>query len=146
MVIVSYKDYLLDNLKIESLYLRPRCLILGIGCNRNTTLQEIETAVFQLVSEHRLSLLSIASLATIEDKRDEKGLLTFGKKHGIPIQFFSKHRLNKITSSTGKSAWAQKALGVKGVAEPAARLLSKKIIIPKQKMNPVTLAVGIKAN
>ncbi|HBG92438.1 MAG: precorrin-3B C(17)-methyltransferase [Nitrospirae bacterium GWF2_44_13] len=125
------------------LYLRPKNLIIGIGCNRGTSANEIEDAVKKALAEKKLSFLSIHSVATIDIKAGEKGLNEFVRAYGFPIKTFTANELNSLRGIQ-KSALVFKATGAYAVAEPAALLASgaDKLLLKKQKMGNVTVAVS----
>lgn len=128
----------------EMLALRPRDLVVGIGCNRGTDAEEIEAAVRSKLKQAFLAFASIARLASIDAKQDEKGLLEFAEKHQLPIDFYPAEDLNKVAVPSPVSIHAQKAVGAKGVCEPAALLSSSlgEMLIRKQKVGNLTLAVA----
>jgi len=125
------------------LYLRPKNLFIGLGCNSNTPFEEIEYAITKTFKNHNLSLLSIACVSTLKQKSDEVGIKEFVKRYKLPLKSFSKEELNKVNNISVSKA-AIKSVGVKAVAEPAAILSScgGKLIIPKQKIGNVTIAVA----
>lgn len=129
-------------------FLRPRVLAVGVGCNRNTSADEIEELFFETLSEASLSALSVKTLASVEEKRDEKGLLEFARKHGYKIRFISKDRLLKGKTPSGPSEAVFRNMGVYGVCEPAAliaagaKALAKALIVPKRKSKNATMAVA----
>ncbi|MFZ5997108.1 MAG: precorrin-3B C(17)-methyltransferase [Nitrospirota bacterium] len=125
------------------LYLRPKNLVLGIGCNSGTSSQEIEKTVQELLEEHNLSFLSIKSLATIDIKANEPGLIDFAKKYNFEIITFTPDALNKVEDIT-RSETVFKATGAYAVAEPAALLAAgaDTLLISKQKAGNVTIAVA----
>ncbi len=127
----------------DQVYLRPRNLVIGIGCNRGTLRDEIEEAVKGTLDEHNLSLSSIESVATIDKKADEPGLIAFAEKYELKINTFTPEELNSV-AGVPKSEAALRATGAIGVAAPAALLSSgaDKLIIPKQKRGNVTVAVA----
>jgi cobalamin biosynthesis protein CbiG len=145
-MIISYRVY-----KKDVLYLRPRVLCAGIGCNRNTTKKEIAEAVGSLFDSAGLSPRSISTLASIDLKKDEKGLIAFARDNGHEIEFFGRDELNRIAEEHDirGSAAVQAATGAVAVAEPAALLGAKRIsgkfslIIPKEKRGNVTLAIAL---
>lgn len=128
----------------EMLALRPRDLVVGIGCNRGTSCEEIETAVRNKLKQAFLAFASIASIASIDAKRDESGLLEFAEKHRLPLEFHSADELNRVDVPSPVSPHAQQAVGAKGVCEPAARLSSGmgELLVRKQKIGNLTLAVA----
>lgn len=116
-----------------TLIYRPQSLVLGIGCNRNTKADDIEKAVSQLFKRKRLSMGSIRNIATIDIKRNEKGLLEFAKKYNLNIQYFNKNELSKATTVSYASPTAMRYTGTPNVCEAAAILSSgnSPVIIPK---------------
>jgi precorrin-4 C11-methyltransferase len=127
---------------------RPSCLNVGVGCNRNTPAEEIIQAVEQTLTEAGLSIHSIATLATIEDKADEEGLLAAGERRGWPLQVFTRNQIGTVPSVPNPSEWALRALGVQGVAEPAALLAAgtNKLLVEKRKFENVTVAVALRTS
>ncbi len=128
----------------EMLALRPRDLVVGIGCNRNTSAEEIEQAVRSKLKQSFLAFASIACIASIDAKQDEAGLLEFAENNGLPLKFFSAEELNKVEIPSPASPHAQKAVGAKGVCEPAALLASGlgEMLIRKQMVGNQTIAVA----
>ena len=128
----------------NTVFLRPRVLAVGVGCNRNTSADEIETLFYETLGEASLSPLSVKTLASIEEKRDEKGLLEFAKEHGYKIKFITKERLLKGKTPSGPSATVFRNMGVYGVCEPAALIASgaKALLVQKRKSKNATMAVA----
>lgn len=130
----------------EMLALRPRDLVLGIGCNRGTSADEIEQAVHNKLKQSFLAFTSVGCVASIDAKQDEVGLLEFAQRHSLPLEFHSAEQLNKVDMQSPVSFFAQRAVGAKGVCEPAALLSSGQgeLLIRKQKIGNLTLAVAEK--
>jgi cobalt-precorrin 5A hydrolase len=126
------------------LALRPRDLVIGIGCNRGTSADEIEQAVRSKFKRAFLAFNSLGCVASIDAKQDEIGLLEFAQRHSLPLEFHSAAQLNKVEMQSPISSHAQKAVGAKGVCEPAALLSSGlgTLLIRKQKIGNLTLAVA----
>ncbi|MDP3112480.1 MAG: precorrin-3B C(17)-methyltransferase, partial [Thermodesulfovibrionales bacterium] len=115
----------------------------GIGCNSGTAADEIEDAVKGALSKNNLSFLSVQSIATIDKKGAEPGLLSFAGKYNLEINTFTPDELNSV-SNVEKSEAAFKATGANAVAEPAAMLASgaDKLLVRKQKIGSVTVSVA----
>jgi cobalt-precorrin 5A hydrolase len=130
----------------DLLVLRPRDLVVGIGCNRGTPAEEIEEAVERELRRAFLSPHSIACLATIDVKADEEGLNLFAKNRGIPVEHYSAEALNSVSAPAEPSPHALAAVGAKGVCEPAALLSagSDTLLIKKKICGNVTVAVAEK--
>jgi cobalt-precorrin 5A hydrolase len=128
----------------RTLVLRPVNLYLGIGCNRGTPIDEIETVVLANLDRLSLSRKSVKGVATARAKSDEAGLLAFARKWGLPIAFYESAALNSVEIPSPPSPHAFAAIGAKGVAEPAALLASRggELLCPKIKDGNVTLAIA----
>lgn len=139
-VVISPFDYY----KNTNLLLKPK-IFLGIGCNRDTTFQEIEDAVNKFLKQYSLDIKQIQNIASFEAKKDEKGLLEFTDKYNFDIQFYEKKDINNLENDFSTSA-STKFFGLKGVAEPSAILVSnyKELIIKKEVYNKkITIAGAI---
>ncbi len=125
------------------LYLRPKNLVIGIGCNSGTTANEIEEVVKKTLKENNLAFASIHSIATIDKKGNEPGLVSFAGKYNLEIRTFTSDELNRVKGIT-KSKAVLKAVGANAVAEPAALLAAEamKLLVPKQKSGNATVAVA----
>jgi len=140
------------SLKKRVLFLRPPILTVGIGCNRGTNREEITNAVRDVFKSHNLSLLSVFRVASVDRKASEPGLAGFAQSLDAPFVTFNARQINTLFSENGNSLSppskpALKHVGVKGVAEPAALLAAGDgagLIVPKQKMGNVTVAVARK--
>lgn len=128
---------------VDVLQMYPPQLVVGIGCNRDTGAEEIDRAMRELFTRYGLARASVDKLASIDLKSNEPGLLAFAGRHDLPVVFFNKQQLNMAPGLTSSAA-AMKAIGVKGVAEPAALLAARtdQLIIRKEKWKNVTLAVA----
>ena len=127
----------------KQLYLRPKNLAVGIGCNRGTSASEIEGVVKKVFDEHNLSLLSVRVLATIDLKADEPGLMDFARKSQMKVVTFTPDELNGV-QGIEKSETVFKATGAYAVSEAAALIASGAgpLIVRKQKAGNVTLAIA----
>jgi len=145
-------DVLISHRLVESkaLFLRPRSLCVGIGCNRGTPKEEIQEAHEEVFRDKGLSYHSVRGLATIDIKNNEEGLLEFAHDNGFTMDFFSKEELNETASAyqIKGAETVMAATGAGAVAEPAAILSAKKatdsfmLITHKQKRGNVTLAIA----
>ncbi|MHB1664419.1 MAG: cobalt-precorrin 5A hydrolase [bacterium] len=173
IIVISYRtdapelsDFALDELLYAGLHdvnicrLFPRNLTVGIGCNKNTSFEEIENFIEETFNENNLSILSIKNVATIDIKSEEKGILEFAKKYAKYIDFFSKDEINNFISDKNLNTNPDYALntnmitesacfrytGAYSVCEPCALLSSntnKELLICKKKKGNTTIAAAI---
>jgi len=135
------------------LFLRPKDLVVGIGCDRGIKLKEVEIAYFSVLKKWDVSPLSVRNIASIDVKKNETGLLKFAEKYNLKVDFYSKDELADMPLPSGFSEFVMGKVGVGGVCEPAAlksagtnlslcALNREKIWIKKQKIGRVTIAVA----
>ena len=141
-LIVSDK-IITDSLLIgKSVIYRPKSLVVGLGLHWDTTQKDIEDGIMKVLKENGLSFLSIRNLSTIDRGKSPASLGSFSDKHGIPIEFFEKEKLNKIMVPTPSDV-VKKYEGTSSVSEASSILSSGgELIITKQKFPPnLTIAV-----
>ncbi|MBR0254023.1 MAG: cobalt-precorrin 5A hydrolase [Synergistaceae bacterium] len=102
-----------------TLYLRPKNLILGTGCNRGTDINEFENAALRFLNEAGVSILSLKALASIDIKSNEPALIKFAENHKIPFLTFSAKELSELEGNFTKSERVLKVTGVDNVCERA---------------------------
>ncbi|MBI5237733.1 MAG: cobalamin biosynthesis protein [Deltaproteobacteria bacterium] len=127
----------------KAMLLRPKELVVGIGCGKGAAEKEVFSAIGTVLKQAGLSLKSIRNLATIDMKRCEKGLLMFAEKAGLKIDFFNAEELNRRALHKG-SKIVQERTGAFAVAAPAAILSSgaKRLCIGKRRIGRVTVAIA----
>ncbi len=132
----EWKDY--------QLLLHPKCLVAGLGCNRGTGAEEITALVKEVFKMNNLSLHSLRAIATIEDKKEEKGLLKTAETLGASLLFFDKDEISMVRVPN-PSYMVERHMGVRSVCEAAAIVGSKKgtLIVPKIKGKNITIAVAL---
>jgi len=128
----------------DNLSLKPK-VYLGIGCNRDTSFEDIEASFFWFLEKHNLKKEQIENIASFEAKADEKGLLEFASKYNFDIKFYKEAEINSLQGEFSPSQ-ATKFFGLKGVSEPSSMLVSKynELIIPKNVYEKkITIAAAV---
>ncbi|MEN9233535.1 MAG: precorrin-3B C(17)-methyltransferase [Gloeomargarita sp. DG02_4_bins_56] len=121
----------------------PRVLWVGIGCERGTSSEKIDQAIQRVFAQHQLSLKSIAGIASLDMKQDEMGLITLTQSQGWPLVTFSAAQLRTIPVPNPSAIVAQ-TVGTASVAEASAICAAQgELIVPKQVLGPVTVAVAL---
>lgn len=144
-VVVSHATNLLLPQSVPIVVIRPKTLVVGIGCDRGTTVEEIETGVAQVFADHGLARASIRNFATYVLKKDEEGLLAFVRRHHLPLEWYEAPEINRVADLIpNPSDVVYKFIGVLGVAEPAALLSAnaQRLLVEKVKCGRLTLAVA----
>jgi cobalt-precorrin 5A hydrolase len=125
-------------------HLLPKNLILGIGCRKGTSCGKIFRFVRKIFRSRKISPGAIKKIASVDMKKNEPGLVSFGRKLSLPIEWVKREHIRGVEDQFTFSPWVKKAVGVGGVAEPAAFCASDRtgnLLIPKQYGPGVTLAV-----
>ncbi len=99
-------------------------LILGMGCDRGTPLETLETALDQALALIDQNRDAVTALATIDKKNDEIALLALAEQQGWPLHFFSAGQLAQV-AVPNPSAVVLKYMGTPAVAEAAAMLAAE---------------------
>jgi precorrin-4/cobalt-precorrin-4 C11-methyltransferase len=126
------------------LVLRPKSLVVGVGCKRGTGAAEISAALHKVFEDHNLSLLAVRNLATVALKEDEEGLTELLKLHHWPAVYYSVSELQTPLPVPSPSEKVREHLGVESVCEKAAILsaCAEELLVPKQILGKVTVAVA----
>ncbi len=135
------------------LRLVPRCVTLGVGCVRGASCADIAEVVDGCLAEANIEAASLAGLASVLLKRDERGLLLFAARRSLPLRFFSSDHLSSVAERHGlaRDAAVQQATGTPSVAEAAALALARPrdtgsgehLLLSKRKSAKVTCALAI---
>ncbi|KAF1048852.1 MAG: Cobalt-precorrin-5A hydrolase [Herbaspirillum frisingense] len=119
-------------------------LVLGIGCRRHATAEQISLAVAQaLALLEGAALAQVREVATIDIKADEPGLLAFCATHDLPLRVISTQQIAQRAWVGKPSDWVRQNVGVEGVCEPAALIASPRgrLALGKTALDGVTVAV-----
>ena len=120
-------------------------ITLGLGCDRNTPLATVKTAIGAALAACGATWNDIQAVASIDLKAHEPGLLEFCRAHGWPVQFYSAAQLQNAPGQFTPSAFVRSVTGVDNVCERAAVLAAGgTIILPKQAGNGVTFALALR--
>lgn len=105
-----------------TLWLRPRNLILGAGCNKGVPPEEFEAAAKNFLESSGVSILSLKALASIDLKADEPAMKNFSRKNNIPFVTFKAHELQALPGNFSSSQKVLSAAGVDNVCERSCML------------------------
>lgn len=138
---------------VQTLYYRPQVLHLGVGCKKQCVPDGIAAYIAHSMKLHRLSPLSLATISTIELKKDEPLLLALQQEwKQAKVCIYTPEELGGL-EIPNPSQKVYEVTGVYGVAESAAYKSSNrgKWLIEKQKGELVegshfTFAVTLDAN
>jgi len=130
-----------------TLNLVPKNVCLGIGCRKGISREAIEELVTQALKENKILPEAIMGIASLDMKKEEKGLLEFAEKHKLPVSFFTAAELNNLPNSYdfSSSDFVRKTTGIDNVSERAAVMLSNqgRLVLRKKAADGVTVAMAV---
>ena len=130
----------------QELLLNPPVLAIGVGCERGCDPAELAGLVKDTLEAEALAPGSIACIASVDVKMDEKAVLDLARALGVPARFFTAERLNQETPRLANpSAIVLKEIGCPGVAEGAALAAAGAdgaLVVPKTKSQRATVAIA----
>ena len=115
-------------------------LCIGIGCKKGVNSNEILKAIYLALNEVKAKLKDVRLVATVDLKKNEKGLIEAVDNIKKPLIFISTEKINEMDVRRTKAS----IIGVKNVAEACALFYSKKkeLVLPKKAYGGVTVAIA----
>lgn len=138
-VAVTYKKLKSKNI----LYLIPKKLILGIGFHKGLSGEKLYNLIRDTLEKEKIHIQAINKIATIDKRKNEKGLHDLSKILKTDLCFFKSEDLKKVSGLEVSNVVA-KYHGTGNICEASAILGSNygKIIIPKIKKEVLTLCIA----
>ncbi len=119
-------------------------IILGLGCRKGISKDEVVDAIKTSLDESGLSLTDVRTGASAYIKRDETGLIEAFDELGIPLVFISASRIKNFSGYNTESKTARKYFNIPGVSEPCALLAGRntKLIQNRKSYDRITIAIA----
>jgi cobalt-precorrin 5A hydrolase len=105
---------------------------------------EMHAILESVLARYHLASASLRSIASIDIKADEDGLIGLARHLSVPLALFSRQELEQVNHIQTPSTIVEKHVGVKSVCEAAAILAARNgtLIVPKHSTKNVTVAVA----
>ena len=126
----------------HTLHLIPKDIIIGAGCKKGTPAEKFEFFLLSQLAENRLDIRRVKALCTIDIKREENAILTFCRRHNIPLHFYSAAELMAVDGQFTSSEFVLKTTGADNICERSAMVMGKSLLVKKQAMNGMTFAAA----
>ena len=105
-----------------TLWLRPKVLVLGAGCNRGVSPEEFRECALDFLAGAGVNVKSLRALASIDLKKDEPAMLAFAQEQGIPFLTFRADELQEVQGRFTSSERVRHFTGTDNVCERSAML------------------------
>lgn len=124
----------------------PRIVTLGVGCRKNTSVDQFEKFILSILEENKVSIHAIEQIASIDIKKFEKCILAFCDKYQIPFVTYSAEELAAVEGEFEVSEFVKSITGVDNICERSAVLGSKngRKILSKTSSGGITAALAMK--
>jgi cobalt-precorrin 5A hydrolase/precorrin-3B C17-methyltransferase len=120
--------------------LRPPTLVVGVGASKGAPVDEVLGLVEGALREAGVSARSLAELATVDAKAEERGIVEAAERLGVPLVTYAAEELATVDVPNPSQA-PLAAVGTPSVAEAAALVRGGELLVPKRKSAMVTCAV-----
>ena len=128
-----------------SLWLIPSCLLLGVGCRRGKSEEELEAFVRETLEKEKLSSMAVAGIASVDVKADEVGILALAEQLAVPFLTYPAGRLQGVDGTFTSSGFVAQQVGVDNVCERAAVCAAGeggRLLVQKTACEGKTLAIA----
>ena len=113
---------------------RPKTLVLGLGCDKNTPVDLVARGVHGLLADCGLAQASLKALATIDKKADEPAFVALAARLGVPLVTYPAAALDGVAGVENPSEVVKKYVGTRSVAEAACLRAAgaSALLVPKR--------------
>lgn len=128
-----------------TLFLSPREYVVGMGCRRGKSKEELASFLNQGLREAGIGREDLYCVSSIDRKKDEPGLQELAEECRIPFLTFSEEALRQVKGAVQGSAFVERVVGVDNVCERSALAASGEksvLILGKQAKDGMTMAIG----
>lgn len=127
--------------------LRPKHYVLGMGCRKGKSFEELKEFAFGLLDKEGIPVSGICALASIDIKADEVGLNMLAQYLRVPFETFAAEELAAAQGEFSESVFVNNVAGVGNVCERAAVLGAQRrgaaeLKVSKQAENGMTAAIA----
>ena len=132
---------------LPTLYLRPKDLVIGVGCKKSIPFVHLETCFLSFLETYQYACDSIKAMATISRKQAEPAILQLCETYHIPLQIVPDADIRACGNLFEASAFVQQVTGLPSVSEACSYLAAGKgtILTRKVKYAGVTLHMTTQA-
>lgn len=134
--------------------LKPKEYVLGIGCKKGKTEDEIAAFIRENLDALGITEEDVAGIFSIDQKKEEAGIVGWSAHQAVSYDTFSAETLMRVSGEFSSSDFVKKTVGVDNVCERSALAGCAKLsgangtagngilVIKKQARDGITLAVA----
>lgn len=126
------------------LQLIPQQLILGIGCRRGKSAEELSAFFHTFIRQHHLKQEAFRKIVSIDLKKEEPGICALAQELQLPYETWPEQVLAGVPGTFSASPFVKEVTGVDNVCERAVIAGgAARILVAKTAKDGMTMAVGI---
>ncbi|WMC93302.1 cobalt-precorrin 5A hydrolase [Kineothrix sp. MB12-C1] len=136
-----------EELPHVKLYLIPKAFVIGIGCRKGKSVEEIGEVLEEHLKELKIRKEAVLGIASIDLKKEEEGICRLAEKYGWGFTTFSKEELMQVPGNYTSSGFVKAVVGVDNVCERSAMAAcgnGASLILEKQAKNGIAIAIGMR--
>ncbi|MDR0309083.1 MAG: cobalt-precorrin 5A hydrolase [Coriobacteriales bacterium] len=128
----------------QTLTLIPKCFHVGLGARKGIDPEALEQFFLQILSELGLPWQAVASLSSVDLKKEEGAILALAKKYRIPFITYPATELDLVAADFQQSEFVQSITGTGNICETSAYLSSGRgeMVLSKTTGQGMTIAVA----
>ncbi|WP_103865701.1 precorrin-4 C(11)-methyltransferase [Aquimarina sp. I32.4] len=134
LIYVGYEEL---STAIATLAFYPPCIALGSGCAKDIEPHLFIEGITQELKKQGIAIESLCGIGSATIKNEEQAYLDFAEEQDFPFITYSGEELNTITVAN-PSEVVKKKVGVYGVSEAAAALISGQSVWMTEKTKSIT--------
>ncbi|WP_051688732.1 cobalt-precorrin 5A hydrolase [Butyrivibrio sp. AE2032] len=128
----------------DGLFLIPKCLVVGMGCRKGKSFEELEEFLLNTLKENYLDVRAIKAMVSIDIKKDEEGLKMLADSLSVPFVTYSADTLMAQEGDFDSSELVLEKTGADNVCERAVSAYgAEKILVHKTAKDGMTIAIGV---
>ena len=133
--------------KKGSLWLVPRCIVVGVGCRRKKEAALIKQTICERLAQSGIAKEAVCQITSIDRKKDEPGLIETAADFNVEFVTFTENELRQVPGNFSSSAFVEKTVGVDNVCERSAMAEEPngKLLSRKYAKDGVTVAIAMRA-
>lgn len=132
-----------ENENADALILTPKTLVIGMGCKRGKSFEELLEFLLKDYSEEELRR-NLYAICSIDKKADETGLLRLSAYLHAKFITFTAEELEATKGDFTESDFVKEQVGTGNVSERAAVALGANLVSKKQASDGMTKAYAIR--
>ena len=131
--------------KKGSLWLVPRCIVVGVGCRRKKEAALIKQIICERLAQSGIAKEAVCQITSIDRKKDEAGLIETASDFNVEFVTFTEEKLRQVPGNFSSSAFVEKTVGVDNVCERSAMAAAPQGILLARKYakDGVTVAIAM---